>query len=75
MGKTILPDTKICMPANEFGENKSGVPIVEVSKKFFRPAEVDLLLGDAKKAKELLAWQAKTGVKQLARIMVNFELN
>lgn len=61
--------------SNEFGENKSGVPIVEVSKKFFRPAEVDLLLGDAKKAKELLGWQAKTGVIQLAKIMVNFELN
>jgi len=47
---------------------------VKVDPRYFRPAEVDLLLGDASKAKELLGWAPKVGFKQLVRMMVDADL-
>jgi GDPmannose 4,6-dehydratase len=47
---------------------------VEIDPRYLRPAEVDLLLGDARKAKEKLGWTATTDVRQLARIMVDHDL-
>ncbi len=47
---------------------------VEVDKRYFRPAEVDLLLGDASKAREKLGWTPATDVRELARIMVEHDL-
>jgi GDPmannose 4,6-dehydratase len=47
---------------------------VEIDPRYFRPAEVDLLLGDASKAKKVLGWSAKTDVRELARIMVEHDL-
>jgi GDPmannose 4,6-dehydratase len=49
---------------------------VEIDPRYFRPAEVDLLLGDASKAKEKLGWTATTDLEELARIMTqhDFEL-
>jgi GDPmannose 4,6-dehydratase len=47
---------------------------VEIDPRYMRPAEVDLLLGDASKAKEKLGWTATTDVRQLARIMVDHDL-
>ena len=44
---------------------------VEISEKYFRPAEVDLLIGDASKAKEKLGWKPKVNFKQLVRMMVD----
>jgi len=44
--------------------------IVEIDKKYFRPAEVNHLLGDASKAKTKLTWQAKTKLPELLKIMV-----
>ena len=49
---------------------KAGVVIVEVSPKYFRPTEVDLLIGNPAKSKEKLRWEAKTRLKDLVRIMV-----
>ena len=43
--------------------------IVAVNKKYFRPAEVESLLGDATKAKEKLGWEPKTSFKQLVEDM------
>ncbi|QDV26564.1 GDP-mannose 4,6-dehydratase [Aureliella helgolandensis] len=48
---------------------------VEIDPRYFRPAEVDLLLGDASKAKEKLGWTPKTDLQELARIMVEHDLN
>jgi len=42
---------------------------VEIDKRYFRPAEVDLLLGDASKARKQLGWVPKVSFKELARIM------
>lgn len=49
---------------------------VKIDPRYFRPAEVDLLLGDASKAKEKLGWEATTNLEELARIMTqhDFEL-
>jgi GDPmannose 4,6-dehydratase len=45
--------------------------IVEIDERYFRPAEVDLLLGDATKAKEKLNWEAKTKLPDLLKIMID----
>ena len=47
---------------------------VEIDPRYFRPAEVDLLLGDASKAKEKLGWEATTNLEQLAQIMTQHDL-
>jgi len=46
---------------------------VEIDPRYFRPAEVDLLLGDASKAKEKLGWTATTNLEELARIMTQHD--
>ncbi|HSX10420.1 MAG TPA: GDP-mannose 4,6-dehydratase [Chlamydiales bacterium] len=51
-------------------DRKSGRTLVEVSPQFFRPAEVDLLIGDPAKAKRELGWAPRTSVRELVRIMV-----
>ena len=48
--------------------------IVECDKKYFRPLEVDSLLGDAKKAKKELNWKPKSNIKNLVKEMVSVEL-
>jgi GDPmannose 4,6-dehydratase len=48
---------------------------VEIDQRYFRPAEVDLLLGDATKARQKLKWTPKTNLPELARLMVEHDLN
>jgi GDPmannose 4,6-dehydratase len=52
----------------------TGKVLVEVDPRYFRPAEVDLLIGDASKAREKLGWQPRMGVRELAREMVAADL-
>jgi len=47
---------------------------VEIDPRYFRPTEVNLLLGDPSKAKKELGWEAKTSCKQLAELMVDHDL-
>jgi GDPmannose 4,6-dehydratase len=47
---------------------------VEVDPRYYRPAEVDLLIGDAKKAEEKLGWKAKTTFSDLAKLMVEADV-
>lgn len=47
---------------------------VEIDPKYFRPAEVDLLIGDASKAKEKLGWQPKVTFRELVKIMVDADI-
>ena len=53
---------------------QKGDVIVEVDKRYFRPTEVDLLLGDPTKAKEKLGWVAKCTVSELAKEMVDADI-
>ena len=52
----------------------SGNVVVEVSPNYFRPTEVDVLMGDYSKAKDMLGWEPKTKVEELCRIMVESDL-
>jgi GDPmannose 4,6-dehydratase len=47
---------------------------VEIDPRYFRPTEVNLLLGDCSKARDVLGWEAQTGLKELAQIMVDADL-
>jgi GDPmannose 4,6-dehydratase len=47
---------------------------VEVDQRYFRPAEVDLLLGDSGKARRVLGWKPKIAFKQLAKMMTEADL-
>ncbi len=51
-------------------DRKTGKTIVAIDPHYYRPAEVDFLCGDPGKAKKQLGWEAKTGVKDLAALMV-----
>ncbi len=47
---------------------------VEIDPRYFRPAEVDLLIGDASKARKKLRWEPKVGFTQLVRMMIDADL-
>jgi len=55
--------------------DKNAQCIVECDKDYFRPLEVDTLLGDSKKARKELKWKPKTNIKTLVKEMVNYELS
>jgi GDPmannose 4,6-dehydratase len=48
---------------------KSGKKIVGINPKYYRPAEVELLLGDSRKARTVLGWNPKVSVRELAQMM------
>jgi len=47
---------------------------VEIDPNYFRPTEVDLLIGDYSKAKQKLGWEPKTTFNALARLMVDADM-
>jgi GDPmannose 4,6-dehydratase len=55
-------------------DEKTGKILVEVNKKFFRPSEVDLLMGDSSKAKKVLGWEPKKNFNELVKYMVDYDL-
>jgi GDPmannose 4,6-dehydratase len=56
-------------------DSNTGKVLIEIDPKYFRPAEVDLLLGDATKAKTQLGWQPKTDFDALVEMMVESDLS
>lgn len=56
-------------------DKTSGRVIVEVDPNYYRPTEVDLLIGDFTKAKNLLGWEPKVKFEELVKIMVNADWN
>ncbi|TLX55332.1 GDP-mannose 4,6-dehydratase [Stutzerimonas nosocomialis] len=52
----------------------TGKLLVKVNPKFYRPAEVELLIGNPAKAKEKLGWEPKTSLEELCRMMVEADL-
>ena len=54
--------------------DEKGNCIIECSKKYFRPAEVDTLLGDCTKAKKILKWKPKISFENLVKEMINCDL-
>jgi len=60
---------------NEKGiDKKSGKILVEIDSNFFRPSEVNLLVGDISKSKEKLGWEPKVKFEELIKIMVKADL-
>lgn len=65
---------------NGQGEKEEGVDasngkvLVRVNPKFYRPAEVELLIGDPAKAKEKLGWEPKTSLESLCKMMVDADI-
>lgn len=55
-------------------DKKTGKTLVKVNPKFYRPAEVDLLIGNAQKAKEVLGWEAKCTLEELCSMMIKEDL-
>ena len=56
-------------------DKKTGKMLVKVNPKYYRPTEVDLLLGDASKAKKILNWVPETSFHQLVQLMVENDLS
>ena len=56
---------------NEIGKDaKTGKTIVKINPKFYRPAEVELLIGSPAKAEKILGWKPKTTLEELCEMMV-----
>jgi GDPmannose 4,6-dehydratase len=55
-------------------DTRSGQVLVEIDRRYFRPTEVDLLLGDPSKARQRLGWQHKISFEDLVREMVETDL-
>ena len=60
---------------NEKAYNTKNQCVIEINKKYFRPAEVDSLVGNSKKAKKILKWKPKHNINSLIKDMINYELN
>lgn len=60
---------------NEVGVDvATGKAIVKINPKFYRPAEVDLLIGDPAKARAELGWEPRTTLEQLCEMMVEADI-
>src|SRR3989344_3078850 len=55
-------------------DRNTGKTLIEIDPHYYRPAEVDILLGDATKAKKRLGWKPKVKLKELIRIMIEADL-
>jgi GDPmannose 4,6-dehydratase len=61
---------------NEIGKDaKTGAILVEIDPRYFRPTEVELLIGNPRKAKDILGWEAKTELEELVSEMVSVALH
>jgi GDPmannose 4,6-dehydratase len=54
-----------------FSTLTKGQPLIEVDSQYFRPTEVEMLLGDPARAKEKLGWEAEFSINQLVKDMVD----
>jgi GDPmannose 4,6-dehydratase len=55
-------------------DKKTGATLVRINPKYYRPCEVELLIGDPQKAKKLLDWEPKTSLEDLCKMMVEADI-
>ena len=55
-------------------DRNTGKKVIEINPKYFRPTEVDLLIGDATKAFNQLGWKAKVEIDELVKIMMENDI-
>jgi GDPmannose 4,6-dehydratase len=61
---------------NEIGfDKKSGKVLVKINPQYYRPAEVELLIGNPEKARKILKWEAKINFKSLCGMMMNADID
>jgi GDPmannose 4,6-dehydratase len=53
---------------------ESGKVVMKINPEFYRPAEVDLLIGNAQKAKNILGWEPQTSLEALCEMMVEADM-
>ena len=53
--------------------NEKGIPVIECNKNYFRPLDVNTLIGDAKKARVKLKWKPSVNIDSLIKEMIEFE--
>ena len=58
---------------NEKGLTQEGIVVVEIDSRYYRPAEVDVLLGDSTKARKELGWEPKVKFVDLVKLMMNHD--
>ena len=58
---------------NEKGFNEKGYPIIQCDKNYFRPLDVNTLLGNSKKARRNLKWKPRENIDSLIEEMIKFE--
>ncbi len=73
-GQVDLPLTWEGEGVDEVGRGPDGEPLVQVDPRYFRPAEVDLLLGDASKAQRELGWTPRVKFRELVAMMVQHDV-
>jgi len=56
------------------GKPPTGKPLIEIDPRYLRPTEVDVLVGDASKAREQLGWTPTTGFEELVKLMVQSDV-
>jgi GDPmannose 4,6-dehydratase len=56
-------------------DKQSGKTLVEIDREYFRPTEVEMLIGDYSKAKKMLGWQPKVTFRELVKLMVEADWN
>lgn len=74
--KAVVSDELLVISGKNITKDnvKRGDIVVEVSPNYYRPTEVDYLIGDARKAKEKLGWEAKVRFEELVKIMIKADL-
>lgn len=73
-GEGVEEVARVLSCSNEKYQVEPGTVVVKVDPRYFRPTEVDLLLGDAKKAREKLGWKPKNNLNMLIEDMMNADL-
>ena len=74
-GKGVNEKAIIVSCSNDNYQLEIGKEVLNVDPKYFRPTEVDLLIGDPSKAREKLGWESKYDIKTLVKDMMNSDLD
>lgn len=74
VGKGLEETGKVVNSSNEEAKLKTGQTVVVIDPAYFRPTEVDLLIGNAEKAQKLLKWTPKYSLDEMIKEMVNSDL-
>ena len=73
-GEAVNEIAVIASCSNDLYKLKIGKQVLAVDKKYFRPTEVDLLIGDPEKAKEKLGWSPEICLEELVKEMMQSDL-